>query len=187
MLYEDEILLKSLGGQLSRVRNIAGATLLGSGKVIPILNAHDLVKSALKLSTGGARIASIEKRHTKAKRQSVLVAEDSITARTLFVNILESAGFQVTTAVDGVDAFNKLCEAEFDLVVSDIEMPGMNGFELTEKIRADKRLTEIPIVIVTGLESPEDKKRGIEVGANAYLVKSSFDQSNLVEVVRRLI
>ncbi len=187
MLYEDEILLKSLGNQLSRVRNISGATVPGSGRVIPILNVSDLIKSALKISSGGARIAGVGKGKEEAKTQSVLVVEDSITARTLFVNILESAGYNVTAAMDGVDAFTKLSEGEFELVVSDISMPRMDGFELTEKIRADKRYGEIPVVIVTGLESPEDKKRGIEVGASAYIVKSSFDQSNLIEVVKRLI
>jgi two-component system chemotaxis sensor kinase CheA len=187
LLYEDEILLKSLGKQLSRVRNIAGATVLGSGRVIPILNVSDLIKSALKISAGGVRTAAIEKRKNDAKIHSILVAEDSITARTLFVNILESAGYSVTTAVDGVDAFSKMGEGRFDLVVSDIEMPGMNGFELTEKIRADKKYGEVPVVIVTGLESPDDKKRGIEAGANAYIVKSSFEQNNLLEVIKRLI
>jgi two-component system chemotaxis sensor kinase CheA len=187
MLYEDEILLKNLGKQLTRVRNIAGATVLGSGRVIPILNVSDLIKSALKMSAGGGRIAVVEKGKKEAKKQSILVVEDSITARTLFVNILESVGYNITAAVDGVDAFTKLGEGEFALVVSDIQMPRMNGFELTEKIRADKKYENIPVVIVTGLESPEDKKRGIEVGANAYIVKSSFDQSNLLEVIKRLI
>lgn len=187
MLYEDEILLKSLGNQLSRVRNISGATVLGSGRVIPILNVPDLIKSALKISATGVKMAAVEKGKKEAQTQSILVVEDSITARTLFVNILESAGYNVTAAMDGVDAFTKLSESGFDLVVSDIQMPRMDGFELTEKIRADKRYGELPVVIVTGLETPEDKKRGIEVGANAYIVKSSFDQSNLLEVIRRLI
>ena len=187
MLYEDEILLKSLGNQLARVRNIAGATVLGTGRVVPILNVADLIKSALQISAGSVRGAAAEKGQREKKAQSILVVEDSITARTLFVNILETAGYQVTSAVDGIDGFIKLGEGEFDLVVSDIEMPRMNGFELTAKIRADKRRGEIPVVIVTSLESAEDKKRGIEVGANAYLVKSSFDQSNLIEVIQRLI
>lgn len=76
---------------------------------------------------------------------------------------------------------------EFDVVVSDVDMPRMNGFDLTVKIRADKRLSGLPVVLVTGLESREDKERGIDVGANAYIVKSSFDQSNLLEVIQRLI
>jgi len=187
MLYEDEILLKNLGNQLSRVRNILGATVLGSGKVIPILNVSDLVKSALKISAGGVRMAATEKGETEAKTQSILVVEDSIISRTLFVNILESAGYNVAAAVDGVDGFTKLAAGDFELVVSDIQMPRMDGFELTQKIRADRRLGGTPVVIVSGLESPEDKKRGIEVGANAYIVKSGFDQSNLLEVIKRLI
>jgi two-component system chemotaxis sensor kinase CheA len=118
---------------------------------------------------------------------SVLVVEDSITARTLLRNILEAGGYDVRTAVDGIDAFTALKAGEFDLVVSDIEMPRMNGFDLTAKIRADKKLSELPVVLVTALESREDREQGIDVGANAYIVKSSFDQSNLLEVIRRFI
>jgi two-component system chemotaxis sensor kinase CheA len=93
----------------------------------------------------------------------------------------------VETAVDGVDAFTKIRSGDFGLVVSDIEMPRMNGFDLTTKIRAEKKLAEIPVVLVTALDSREDRERGIDVGANAYIVKSSFDQSNLLDVVQRLI
>jgi two-component system chemotaxis sensor kinase CheA len=100
---------------------------------------------------------------------------------------LELAGYQVKTAVDGVEGFTILQEGNFDLVVSDVEMPRMNGFDLTSRIRADKRLAELPVVLVTALESTEDRKRGIDVGANAYLVKSSFDQGNLLELIRRLV
>jgi len=100
---------------------------------------------------------------------------------------VESAGYSATTAVDGIDAYTALKTGEFDLVVSDVEMPRMDGFDLAAKLRADKKLSELPIVLVTALESREHRERGIEVGANAYIVKSSFDQSNLLEVVRRLI
>lgn len=101
-------------------------------------------------------------------------------------NILESAGYDVQTAVDGVDGITALKSREFDIVVSDVEMPGMNGFELTATIRSDKKFSELPVVLVTALESREDRERGIDVGANAYIVKSSFDQSNLLEVIGRL-
>ncbi len=90
-------------------------------------------------------------------------------------------------AVDGIEAFTLLRAERFDLVVSDVEMPRLNGFNLTERIRADKKLAELPVVLVTALETREDRERGIDAGANAYLVKSSFDQSNLLEAVRRLI
>ena len=122
-----------------------------------------------------------------AESKSILVAEDSITARTLLKNILESAGYNVATAVDGIDGFTQLKTERFDLVVSDVDMPRMNGFDLTAKIRADKALAELPVVLVTALESREDRERGIDVGANGYIVKSSFDQSNLLEVIGRLI
>jgi two-component system chemotaxis sensor kinase CheA len=186
VLDEQEVLVKSLGKQLSRVRNIAGATVLGTGRVVPILNVPDLMKSAVKVATAPARAAVTEGK-VEARIKTILVAEDSITARTLLKNILEAAGYSVKTAVDGVDAFTTLRTEGVDLVVSDVEMPRMNGFDLTAKIRADKRLEELPVVLVTALESREDRERGIDAGANAYIVKSSFDQSNLLEVIRRLI
>jgi two-component system chemotaxis sensor kinase CheA len=182
---EQEVLVKSFGAQLSRVRNVAGATALGTGRVVPILNVPDLMKSAVRLGTAPARPAAAPE--APAEKKTILVAEDSITARTLLKSILESAGFKVTTAVDGVDAFTALRTEKFDLVVSDVDMPRMSGFDLTAKIRGDKKLSEVPVVLVTALESREDRERGIDVGANAYIVKSSFDQSNLLEIIRRLI
>ena len=182
ILREQEVLVKPLGMQLSRVRNISGATVLGNGKVAPILNVSDLLKSATNIGSSVATIAD-----EMPKSSSVLVVEDSITARTLLKNILESAGYEVQTAVDGLDGLTALKGKSYDIVVSDVEMPRMNGFDLTERIRADKKLSELPVVLVTALESREDRERGIDVGANAYIVKSSFDQSNLLEVIGRLI
>jgi two-component system, chemotaxis family, sensor kinase CheA len=185
VLQEQDVLVKGLGEQLKRIRNIAGATILGTGKVVPVLNVQDLMKSVVS-STAVARKAAVTGT-TPTRTGRILVAEDSITARTLLKNILETAGYQVATAVDGVDAFTQLRSNEFDLVVSDVDMPQMNGFELTIKIRTDKKLAELPVVLVTALESREDKGRGIEAGANAYIIKSSFDQSNLLEVIRRFL
>lgn len=186
VLDEQEVLVKRLGPQLSRVRNIAGATLLGTGKVVPILHLGDLVKTAV---TGAvAPVAAKYAAETpEAVRRSVLIAEDSITSRTLLKNILETAGYRTVTAVDGIDALTRLKTDEFDLLVSDVDMPRMNGFDLTAKIRASKEFDDLPIVLVTSLDSREDRERGIEVGANAYIVKSSFDQSNLLDVIKRLI
>lgn len=186
ILDEQEMLVKSLGKQLSRVRYIAGATVLATGKVVPILNVSDLMKSAARVPVALAQVAALAEK-AEAQRKSILVVEDSIAARTLLKNILESAGYQVKTAIDGVDAFTVLRTEDFDMVVSDVDMPRMNGFDLTAKVRADKKLSDLPVVLVTALESREDRERGIDVGANAYIVKSSFDQSNLLEVVRRLL
>jgi two-component system chemotaxis sensor kinase CheA len=184
VLGEQEVLVKRLGNPLSRVRNIAGATVLGSGRVVPILNVADLLKSARRTGSSAARVAAAAK---PAEATTVLVAEDSITSRMLIKSILESAGYKVKTAVDGMEAFTLLRAEKFDLVVSDVEMPRLNGFDLTARIRADKKLAELPVVLVTALETREDRERGIDVGANAYIIKSSFDQSNLLDAVRRLV
>jgi two-component system chemotaxis sensor kinase CheA len=187
VLDEQEVLVKTLGSQLVRVRNIAGATVLGSGKVVPILNVPDLMRSAVRVSESGYRTAALAPQAIEARTQSVLVAEDSITSRTLLKSILETAGYQVETAVDGMEAFTKLRSGQFDLVVSDVEMPRLNGFGLTSKIRSDQRLAELPVILVTALGSRDDREHGIDVGANAYIVKSSFDEGNLLDVIRRLL
>lgn len=184
ILGEQEVLVKPLGRQLARVRNVAGACVLGTGQVVAVLNAPDLLKSAVKRAAPPPVAA---KTRGVAEKQSILVVEDSITSRALLKNILESAGYCVTTAVDGVDACTTLKTKTFNLVVSDVEMPRMDGFELTAKVRADKQSAQLPVVLVTALESSVHRERGIDVGANAYIVKNSFDQSNLLEVVRRLI
>jgi two-component system chemotaxis sensor kinase CheA len=185
VLGEEEVLVKELGRQLRRVRNISGATILGAGTVVPVLNIADLLNSAMRPGAAVGVTEGVEKSSNRSIR--LLVAEDSITARTLLKNILETGGYQVTTAVDGTDAFTQLRSGEFDLLVSDVDMPRMSGFELTTKIRADKKLGELPVVLVTALESRQDRERGIEVGANAYIIKSSFNQSNLLEVIQRLL
>jgi two-component system chemotaxis sensor kinase CheA len=184
VLDEREVLVKRLAKPLLRVRNIAGATVLGSGELAPILNVTDLLKSARTAGAGARTAPAATPSAAPAKR--ILVVEDSITSRMLLKGILESAGYDVKTAVDGIDGFTALRAERFDLVVSDVEMPRMDGFDLTARIRADRALAELPVVLVTALESREDRERGIDVGANAYLVKSNLDQSNLLEALRRL-
>src|SRR5207249_3604125 len=155
------------------VRNISGATVLGSGKVVPILNVVDLLKSSARAEPTDlgrqGKESVVAQRETK--RKSILVAEDSITSRTLLKNILEAAGYTVKTAIDGAEALAELLTTEYDLLVSDIEMPRMNGFDLVARIRADEKLADLPVVLVTSLESRDDRERGAEVGADAYLVK----------------
>lgn len=180
---EQEVLVKRLAKPLLRVRNVSGATVLGSGRVAPVLNVADLLKSVRR---AGAALRFVPPERPPAQG-SVLVAEDSITSRLLLKGILEGAGYQVKTAPDGLEAFNLLHAQQFDLLVSDVEMPGLNGFDLTARVRADSRLAQLPVVLVTARESREDRERGIDVGAHAYLVKSSFDQSDLLATVRRLI
>jgi two-component system chemotaxis sensor kinase CheA len=187
ILDQQEVLVKSLGKQLARVRNIAGATITGSNRIVLILNVADLIKSAVRASAATAARPALPAKTAETKKKRVLVAEDSITSRDLLKNILEASGYQVETAIDGIDAFTKLRSGNFDLIVSDVEMPRMNGFGLTAKIRADKKFADFPVVLVTAADSRADREQGIDVGANAYIAKSSFDQSNLLEVIRRLI
>jgi two-component system chemotaxis sensor kinase CheA len=115
----------------------------------------------------------------------ILVVEDSVTSRALLQEVLEEAGYQVETAVDGIDALGRLKEHGFDMVVSDVDMPRMNGFVLTEKLRAlDRRL---PVMLVTSLDSPDDREQGRAVGADAYIVKSSFKTGDFLSAIRRLM
>jgi two-component system chemotaxis sensor kinase CheA len=181
---EHEVLVKTLGPQLPRVRNVAGACVIGTGELVPVLGAADLLRSAA-VARPAARETDAHEREAQRPR-SILVVEDSITARSLLQNILEVAGYRVATAVDGMDALAALRANDFDLVVSDVEMPRMDGFELTTRIRADRRLSDLPVVLVTALGTREHRERGLEAGASAYLVKSDFEQSNLLETVRRL-
>jgi two-component system chemotaxis sensor kinase CheA len=176
--------VKRLSRPLSRVRNIAGATVLGSGEVAPILNITDLLKSARHASSS-VRLAK-QPVAIAAPAKRVLIAEDSITSRMLIKGILETAGYEVKTTVDGLEAYTALRAERFDVLVSDVEMPRLNGFDLTARVRANKHLSELPVILVTALESREDRERGIDVGASAYLVKSNLDQSNLLEALRRL-
>lgn len=186
--HEQEILFKSLGPQLTRVRNITGATVLGSGNVIPILNVPDLISAATADGIVSAPVWNESNGVTDANAvHRVLVVEDSITTRTLLKNILEAVGYDVNTATDGQDALSKLKTNKYDIVISDVEMPKVNGFELTDSIRKNNRTKELPVILITALASEEDRERGIDAGANAYIVKGMFDQTNLLDVIKRLI
>ncbi|MET1077659.1 MAG: response regulator [Pseudomonas sp.] len=185
LLGDQEITVKPLGRQLLRVRNLLGATVLGDGQLVPILHPVDLYRSALE--TQSVSLGRQEQvRDTRVVRR-LLIAEDSFTSRGLLKAILEGAGYRVTTANDGLEAWNTLKQGRFDLLVSDVEMPRMDGFSLTGRIRADRELSGLPVILVTALHQAEDRARGLEAGANAYLVKSGFDQENLLDAIQRLL
>jgi two-component system, chemotaxis family, sensor kinase CheA len=184
LLDEQEVVLKPLSPILKRVRNVSGATILETGEVCMVLNPHDLMKTVQKRATAVALERAIEE---VERKRVILLVEDSITTRTQEKRILESGGYDVVTAIDGVDALNKLRSRAFDAVVSDIQMPNLDGLTLTAKIREDKHYQELPVILVTSLATEEDKRRGMEVGANAYLTKPTFDQRVLLETLRRLV
>lgn len=182
VLGERDVLVKELRPPLVRVRHVAGAGLLGTGELALILRPADLLR-AVRDAVQAPEAADRE----ESRPSAVLVVDDSITTRTMEKNLLETAGYTVQVAADGLEAWAALKTDRFDLVVSDVDMPRLNGFDLTSRIRADPKLAELPVVLVTALESREDKERGIDVGANAYVIKSGFDHSKLLEIIRRLI
>lgn len=181
-----DVVVKSLGPQLSEVGAFAGAAVLGDGLPALIPAVPELFAGERRRACGQVRAELVAAR-ARSKRGRVLVVDDSITTRAMEKNILEGCGYQVSVAMSGEEAMNILAEKRFDLIVTDIEMPGMDGFELTRRLRADQIHAEVPVIIVTSRANDEDKRRGIEVGAQAYIVKGSFDQGKLVEAVETLI
>jgi two-component system chemotaxis sensor kinase CheA len=185
---ERELVLKPLGPEIARAQNVSGAALLGTGGVVVVLDANDLIRSA----TGrvrSTRITPSAKRQTGTLRRQlhVLVVDDSITTRTLEKNILETAGFAVTIAIDGAEAWQKINEQQYDVIISDVEMPKMTGLELAKMIKSHDRTSHLPVILLTSLGKPEQREAGLQAGADAYLVKSNFDQGELLQVIQRVL
>jgi len=186
VIREQEVLVKPLGKQLARVLFISGATVLGDGTVVPILNAAELLQAAIKGNGEPSYQPEFFDERQKTKK-SILVVDDSITTRMLIKNILEVAGYEVQTAVDGIDAMTKLREKAFNLIISDIQMPRMDGFALTKAIREDEKFAQLPVVLVTSLDSREDREKGLAVGASAYIVKQNFNQSGFLNLIEKFV
>ena len=180
---EQEVLAKPLGRLLPQVRHLAAATVLGSGRIVPILSVPDLLEGAVGLARA-ARRNTARMPHAAGR---LLVADDSITARTLLQRLLEASGFSVQTVADGSAALATLLNEPFDLLVSDVEMPRMDGFELTKKIRATPRLGSLPVVLVTTRDTGHDRSHGMAAGANAYIVKDGLDQNELLAIIASLL
>jgi two-component system chemotaxis sensor kinase CheA len=161
LLDEQEVVVKAHSAILKWVRNVSGATILGSGDVCMVLNPVDLWQSVRQRPTSMRRESSQPKPQQK---HTILLVEDSMTTRTQEKRILESAGYEVVAAVNGVDALQKLSSRAFDAVVSDVEMPQMDGLTLTERIRREPKYNELPIILVTSLATDEDKRRGVRWG-----------------------
>ncbi|MBV9292530.1 MAG: response regulator [Frankiales bacterium] len=182
---ELELVVKDLGPFLGRLPLVSGATIDGDGTVICLVDLRELSGE----SSPAAVMATAEPEQSEAavRKPRVLVVEDSVGVRELERVILEGAGYEVITAVDGLDGAERLKGTPTDLVVSDVEMPGMDGFALTRTIRRTRGWEQVPVVIMTSRGSEDDQKAGLEAGASAYLLKTEFDQNQLVETVRRLV
>lgn len=181
-----EIVVKSLGGQLKKVRHTFGATVMGDGNPALILDVPDIFATAEGVFSTGLR-KSLQESQTFVTRGNILVVDDSITTRTMEKSILVANGYEVTIAISAEDALDKIGTANFDLVISDVEMPGMNGFELTARLRSIDEYRNTPVIIVSSLSRDEHKRKAIEAGAQAYIVKGVFEQGTLLDTVESLI
>jgi len=160
---------------------------MGSGDPVVVLNAPDLVKSARGVSLQPILNSSAPQANGERDVIHILVVDDSITTRTLEKNILVAAGYEVHTAIDGIQALQQLKAHPISLVVADVEMPNMDGISLTRYLRDSKDYQELPLILVTSLENPEDRERGMLAGANAYIVKRGFNQAELLSRIQQLL
>jgi two-component system chemotaxis sensor kinase CheA len=184
VLAERELSLEPLGRRLAGARVATGVAVLPGGDLAIVLGARELVAAA----HGGALAAASPAPAAAARRRPrVLLADDAATTRALARSILESAGYEVVAAADGEQAWGALQAQGADAVVSDVEMPGLGGFELTRAIRASPRWAKLPVVLLTALASEADRRRGLEAGADHYLVKSAFDQRELLDALADLL
>jgi two-component system sensor histidine kinase and response regulator WspE len=182
---ERELVVRPLDARLGKIRDVNAAALQEDGSPVLILDVDDLIRSADKLSTTGAigqwTAASEPSSPTRYKR--VLIVEDSLTVRELERKLLLSAGYEVEVAVDGMDGWNAVRAGDFDLVLTDIDMPRMDGIELVTLIKQDPNLNSIPVMIVSYKDRQEDRDRGLRAGADYYLAKGSFHDQKLLSAV----
>ena len=185
---ELELVLKPLGPELQQAPYVSGASLLGTGEVVLVLDTNDLIRQATGTQLGQRRMRIVPSAiQSIPQRIRVLVADDSITTRTLEKNILETAGFDVSVAMDGQEAWEMIGEQDFDVVISDVEMPNMTGLELAAHIKGHSSTNHLPVILLTSLGKPEQREAGLRAGADAYLVKSKFDQKELLETIQSVL
>jgi two-component system sensor histidine kinase and response regulator WspE len=182
-----ELVVRPLDSRLGKVKNISSAALMPDGSPVLLIDADDLnrsfadLTSAEQLSHVGSGAEELK------KRKRVLVVDDSLTVRELVRKLLESADYVVDVTVDGADGWNAVRTGHYDLVVTDVDMPRLDGIELLKLIRNDSRLKSLPVMIVSYKDRQEDRNRGMEAGADYYLTKASFQDETLIRVVADLI
>ena len=180
-----DVVLKALNPLLPHLPAVAGASVEPDGSILVVLDPPGLIQRARQARRSNGVTAPIERSSTQ--RRSILVVDDALTIRELQRSILERAGFDVRVATDGNHALSALAEQPSDLVLTDIEMPNMDGFALTEAIRAHPTLANIPVLILSSRSSDADRQRGLDVGADGYIIKSGFDEASLLTAVNRLL
>ncbi|KUZ74403.1 hybrid sensor histidine kinase/response regulator [Burkholderia ubonensis] len=188
-LGERMLVVQPLDSRLHKIQNIAAGALLENGDPVLIVDVEDLIRSVDKLVRGG-QLATLVRgsQHALAdRRRRVLVVDDSLTVRELERKLLEKRGYDVTIAVDGMEGWNAVRGDAFDLVVTDVDMPRMDGIELVTLIKNDPQLKRVPVMIVSYKDRDEDRRRGLDAGADYYLAKGSFHDEALLDAVHDLI
>jgi chemosensory pili system protein ChpA (sensor histidine kinase/response regulator) len=178
ILGNQEIVIKNIGPQLARVPGIAGATVLGNGQVALIINPAPLVQR-MTMQVPAASMAALTMPIVEAVAPTIMVVDDSLTVRKITTRLLSKEGYQVVTAKDGVDALQHLQEILPDVMLVDIEMPRMDGFELTKNVRSDPQTAHIPIIMITSRTAEKHRNYAMELGVNAYLGKP-FQEDELL-------
>ncbi|MBU9291236.1 hybrid sensor histidine kinase/response regulator [Burkholderia multivorans] len=188
-LGERMLVVQPLDSRLHKIQNIAAGALLENGDPVLIVDVEDLIRSVDKLVRGGqlAKLTRDPQLAHADRRRRVLVVDDSLTVRELERKLLEKRGYDVTVAVDGMDGWNAVRGEAFDLVVTDVDMPRMDGIELVTLIKNDPLLQRVPVMIVSYKDRDEDRRRGLDAGADYYLAKSSFHDEALLDAVHDLI
>ncbi len=175
---QQEVVVHSLGKHVSKAPHLGGAAVLEDGQVVAVLNAFELVRLARPLARG---------RQADQDKVRILIADDSLTTRSAMKALLEIAGFQVLPASDGEEALKLLAETPVQLVVSDVQMPRMDGLALTRRIKGHERYSSLPVILVTSLDSAGDRAAGLEAGADGYLIKREVERGKLLELVKQLL
>ena len=183
---EREMVIKPLSPPLVDIPCVTGGALAGNGEVMVVLNAHDVIHMAMHSGVTKRINSSVATLNTDS-RHHILLVDDSITTRTLEKNVLENNNYKVTVAVDGKEAWELLLKESYSLLITDIEMPNMDGIELTTRVKQHDKLSILPVIIVTSLGSDTQKKQGVEAGADAYIVKNHFESKELLDIVAQLI
>jgi two-component system, chemotaxis family, sensor histidine kinase and response regulator WspE len=186
---EYDLVVRPLDPRLGKVPDISAVAVMLDGSPVLIFDIEDLVHSIDK-RMGARRLRKIsenEPNHEQRRRLRILVVDDSITVREMERKLLEHRGYHVEVAVDGMDGWNAVRSEHFDLVVSDIDMPRMNGIELVKRIKQTDHLHHLPVVIVSYKDTEEHRLQGLEAGANYYLTKSSFEDESFINAVTDLI
>jgi two-component system sensor histidine kinase and response regulator WspE len=188
-LGEHDLVVRPLDPRLGKVQDIAAAAILVDGAPALILDVDDLVRSIEKLAQAGRidKLTAKSDQHGSKPRKRVLVVDDSITVREVERQLLANRGYDVDVAVDGMDGLNSIRSQRYDLVVTDIDMPRLNGLELVRAIKQDPKQSATPVIIVSYKDREADRMRGLDAGANYYLTKSSFHDETLVRAVEDLI